>query len=377
MCVYGRNRIQQRDMISFIVPAHNEQASLGRTLEAIHKAARAVGQPYEIIVVDDASTDATPEIAAQNDARVVSVNHRQIAATRNSGAYAAQGERLFFVDADTIIHSCALASALRAMDNGAAGGAAPARFDAAAPLYAHLLLWWFGLLMRLPGIAGGAFMFCTRKAFVATGGFDEKLFGAEDAAMCWALKRQGRFVVLWQWVVTSGRRMRGVHGLRMLTGLVRMAFLPGMLQRRSRLRKIWYESIREQDDSTSSSLAVRLFHAFMLLLVIGWILPWGLIPWSLTPREELLGQIRLGFAIFSCHIALVVWPCAYFLCRSLTQQRRWFERVKLAALIALCLWLVWGGTHEVVWFWKGMYGLVVQSIFPGTAYLRNFCPITS
>ena len=73
-------------MISFIVPAHNEQASLGRTLEAIHQAARVVGQPYEIIVVDDASTDATPEIAAQNNARVVSVNHRQIAATRNSGA---------------------------------------------------------------------------------------------------------------------------------------------------------------------------------------------------------------------------------------------------------------------------------------------------
>ncbi len=57
-----------------------------------------------MIVVDDASTDATPEIAAQNNARVVSVNHRQIAATRNSGARAAQGERLFFVDADTTIH---------------------------------------------------------------------------------------------------------------------------------------------------------------------------------------------------------------------------------------------------------------------------------
>ena len=39
-------------MISFIVPAHNEQASLGCALEAIHKAARVVGQPYEIIVVD-------------------------------------------------------------------------------------------------------------------------------------------------------------------------------------------------------------------------------------------------------------------------------------------------------------------------------------
>jgi glycosyltransferase involved in cell wall biosynthesis len=342
-------------MIPFIVPAHNEQASLGRTLEAIHEAARAVGQPYEIIVVDDASTDATSAIAAQNNARVVSVHHRQIAATRNSGARAAQGERLFFVDADTTIHPRALASALRAMSRGAAGGGAPTRFDAAAPLYAHLLLWWLGLLMRLPGITGGAFMFCTLKAFVATGGFDEKLFGAEDAAMCWALNRQGRFVVLWQWVVTSGRRMRGVRGLRMLAGLVRMAFLPGMLQRRSGVRKIWYESNREQDDSTSSSLAVRALHAFMLLLVIGWILPWWLIPWSLTPQEEVLGQIRLGFAIFSCHIALVIWPCAYFLFRYLFQQTRWIERAKLAGLFALCLWCAWGATPVVIWFWTSLF----------------------
>lgn len=341
-------------MISFIVPAHNEQASLGRTLEAIHNAARAVGQPYEIIVVNDGSTDATSEIAAQNNARVVSVNHRQIAATRNSGARVAQGEQLFFVDADTILNPHAAASALRAMDKGAVGGGAPTRFDAAA-LYAHLLLLWFGLLMRLPGIAGGAFMFCTRKAFVATGGFDEKLFGAEDAAMCWELKRQGRFVVLWQWVVTSGRRMHGVRGLRMLAGLVRMAFLPGMLLRRSRVQKIWYESDREQDNSTSSLLAVRLLNALMLLLVIGLILPWGLIPWSLTPREEWLGQIRLGFAIFSCHIALVLWPCAYFLFRHLFRQTRWIERAKLAGLLVLCFWFGWGATPVVVWFWTSLF----------------------
>jgi glycosyl transferase family 2 len=92
---YGRNRIQPRNMISFIVPAHNEQASLGRTLEAIHTAASAVGQPYEIVVVDDASTDATPEIAAQNNARVVSVNHRQIASIRNSGARRARRAAVF------------------------------------------------------------------------------------------------------------------------------------------------------------------------------------------------------------------------------------------------------------------------------------------
>src|ERR1035441_6931555 len=111
-------------MISFIVPAHNEESCLPRTLQAIHDAARATGQPYEIIVVDDASTDATAEVARQQNAIVVPVNHRQIAATRNSGARAAKGERLFFVDADTTINPRAVAEALRYMDKGAVGGGA-------------------------------------------------------------------------------------------------------------------------------------------------------------------------------------------------------------------------------------------------------------
>ena len=63
-------------MISFIVPAHNEQACLGRTLQAIQESVRNMGEPFEIIVVDDASTDATAEIAWQHKACVVSVNHR-------------------------------------------------------------------------------------------------------------------------------------------------------------------------------------------------------------------------------------------------------------------------------------------------------------
>src|SRR5262245_23410632 len=72
-------------MLSFVVPAHNEQACLGRTVQAIHAAARATGRHYEVIVVDDASTDATAEVARKHDATVVSVNRRQIAATRNAG----------------------------------------------------------------------------------------------------------------------------------------------------------------------------------------------------------------------------------------------------------------------------------------------------
>src|SRR5262249_12451936 len=152
-----------------------EEACLARTLEAIHEAARGVGQPYEIAVVDDASTDATAEIARRHDARVVSVNHRQIAATRNSGAREAGGERLFFVDADTTINARVVAAALRKMDGGAAGGGALVRFEDYVPLYARLMIWWMRLFMRLVGMTGGAFMFCTYTAFDEVGGFDERL----------------------------------------------------------------------------------------------------------------------------------------------------------------------------------------------------------
>src|SRR5438105_6636516 len=79
-------------MISFIIPAHNEEALLGRTLAALHAAAGKVGDPYEIVVVNDGSTDGTGEIAVKQAARVVLVNHRQISATRNAGASAAMGD---------------------------------------------------------------------------------------------------------------------------------------------------------------------------------------------------------------------------------------------------------------------------------------------
>ena len=58
-------------MVSFIVPAYNEELELCSTLAAIRAATSGLSQPFEIIVVDDASTDATPEIAERAGARVV------------------------------------------------------------------------------------------------------------------------------------------------------------------------------------------------------------------------------------------------------------------------------------------------------------------
>ncbi len=343
-------------MISFIVPAHNEEACLGRTLDAIRESADVVAQPYEIIVVNDASTDSTSDIARQHNACVVDVNHRQIAATRNSGARVAAGDRLFFVDADTIICPRVVAAALRQMDKGAAGGGATARFEDRVPLYAILLLWWINFFMRLVSMTGGAFMFCTHKAFDAVGGFDERLFGAEDAAMCWALKREGPFVVLWNRVLTSGRRARGMSGLQMVSALIRMAFFPKLLKRRVSVEKVWYESNRDADNEVSHSLAMKLSNAFLLVVMIFIVTgPIWFLPWPERLFAGPLGTVRFVSEVIGLHLGLLLWPCAYFLIRILLRQTRMFEQLKLIVLIALCLWLGWGNAREFVGFWTSIF----------------------
>jgi glycosyltransferase involved in cell wall biosynthesis len=227
-------------MISFIIPAHNEEHLLGRTLTALNAAARALVEPFEVIVVDDASTDCTAAIAREHGARVVSVEHRQIAATRNAGASAARGEMFVFIDADTIVTESAVAASVDAMRRGAAGGGSAFRFDGRLPFYGRILQAAASPLYRLLGLASGCFLFCTRDAFHAAGGFDASLYGAEEAAMSRALRRQGRFVILREVVITSGRKLRAHSAREILGTLIRLAFTGSNGVRKREGLEIWY-----------------------------------------------------------------------------------------------------------------------------------------
>jgi glycosyltransferase involved in cell wall biosynthesis len=208
-------------MISFIVPAHNEECLIGGTLGALHVAAGAINEPYEIVVVDDASTDGTGTVAAGCGARVLPVHHRKIGAARNAGAAQAQGDLLVFVDADTHVTGAVVLAAVNAIRVGAVGGGARARFDGRVPLYGRILARLWQLLQRFGHLASGCFIFCTRSAFEAVGGFDESLYAAEDLVLSRQLSRLGRFVILREVVVTSGRNIRShstFETLRVLVG---------------------------------------------------------------------------------------------------------------------------------------------------------------
>ncbi|MEX2219276.1 MAG: glycosyltransferase [Phycisphaerales bacterium] len=247
--------------LSVVIPAHNEETLLPRTLAALAgsiaaaRADPALGlTAAEVIVVDDASTDRTGAIAAGAGARVVRIDRRQISASRNAGARAALGDALVFVDADTVVPPAVLREALATLKAGAAGGGAFPRFDGAIPRYARILLPVFLAVVRLSRATGGCFLFCTRAAFDASGGFDETLYATEEVWFCRNIRRRaGRFVILRETVITSARKLRAYSARELLGLLARCAVRPGRIRQREHLG-LWYGPRRDDPGGAAPRL---------------------------------------------------------------------------------------------------------------------------
>lgn len=241
-------------MLSFIVPAYNEELELPSTLAAIHAAALATSEPYEIIVVNDGSTDATAAVAAAVDARVVTIHRRQIAAARNAGAQEARGEILFFVDADTRIAPEHVAGAVATLGSGCAGGGARVKINEEIPIWGRIFVYIFGNLYFAANLGAGAFLFTTDAHFRRAGGFDEQCFAGEEVYFTLALKKIGQFRLLAHPVVTSGRKLR-MHSARHVFGQLAGLFLRGRRSVRSRDKlDLWYDGKRETEVNKSASV---------------------------------------------------------------------------------------------------------------------------
>jgi glycosyltransferase involved in cell wall biosynthesis len=236
-------------MLSFVVPAYNEELELPTTIAAIQKAAS--GREYEILVVDDGSTDTTAKVAQDAGAKVVSIIRRQIAAARNAGALHARGDILFFVDADTQINEKHVSGAIAALEEGCSGGGARVVVAGKIPAWARISLKIFCTIYFGLNLGAGAFLFTTRKNFDAVGGFDEKLFIGEEIYFSIALWRLGRFRILREPVVTSGRKLR-MYSAREVLGNSLSVILRGPRGARSREGlHIWYDGKRERRSTST------------------------------------------------------------------------------------------------------------------------------
>ncbi|MGI8431410.1 MAG: YpsA SLOG family protein [Chthoniobacterales bacterium] len=233
-------------LLSFVVPAHNEEHELPEALRALRAAAEASEKPYEVIVVDDDSTDATAVIAQSFSARLVAVKRRQIAAVRNAGAQVARGKVLFFVDADTRIAPGHVRAALAALAEGCVGGGARVDLDVRPSFWGRLCVAAFCTVYFGLGLGAGAFIFCRREAFEEVDGFDEQYFAGEEVYLSLALKKLGRFKILREPIVTSARKLRMHSPGSVLTKSV-IIMLHGKRGLRDRKNlDLWYDGKRER-----------------------------------------------------------------------------------------------------------------------------------
>jgi general stress protein CsbA len=198
-------------------------------------------------------------------------------------------------------------------------------------------------------------MFCTREAFSATGGFDQRLYWGEEGIFALALKREGRFVGLWERVTTSGRRFRKISGLQMLAGGVRMIFSPvRMFTERKIVEKVWYDSNRTTDDIMPNTMIRRISDAIALLALLVMLSGplWHFVPRSLTPLTSPIGKLRFAIGTFNTHVGLLFGPLALVLLFNFARQKRWSGSLQTLVLIAFSSYLGFTAVRGVLYVWS-------------------------
>jgi glycosyltransferase involved in cell wall biosynthesis len=178
---------------SVIVPARNAEDTLPRTLDALVR--QDLEGPYEVIVVDDGSSDRTADIAraAPAPVRVLSQPPLGPARARNRGVEESHGALLAFCDADCFPAPGWLRAGVRALDSAdlVQGRVMP---DPAAPLKPFDRTLW---VTSEVGLYETASLFVTRETFERAGGFEEWLTPqlgkamAEDVWFGWKARRLG------------------------------------------------------------------------------------------------------------------------------------------------------------------------------------------
>ena len=186
-----------RPKFSVIIPAHNEEQYIGKCIQAVRNAAKYV-QPdtVEIIVIANRCTDRTCAVAGHYGARVLINDDKCIAAVRNTGVSAANGEIIVTVDADSLMTKGSLAEIRELLTSGRyIGGGTNPKFDrmsvgiACSAMYVALHL--LPIMIKNGGYLSGAMFWCYKRDFEAVGGFDETLVSLEDMDFAKRLKRLG------------------------------------------------------------------------------------------------------------------------------------------------------------------------------------------
>jgi len=174
--------------ISIVVPAHNEEEYIAQCLTALTQQ-NYPDECFEIIVVDNNSTDNTARVAKEFNVQVIHQEQGPVGAVRNAGAQIAKGDIIAFVDSDCVAPDNWLTQGISLLEknpNTAFGGGYTLR---AKPYWIEK--YWLiegesgAILPR--DLVGGA-IFITKTMFIEAGGFNESVTSGEDSLLSSALK---------------------------------------------------------------------------------------------------------------------------------------------------------------------------------------------
>ncbi len=190
---------------SIIIPAKNEEATIGRCLDSLANVDWDRSQ-FEVIVVDNGSTDRTADIAKGKGAHLFIKPELSIAALRNYGVTMANGAILVFLDADCTVAVNWLRSAARYLsrDDVICFGSPPVIPENAT----WVQIAWFQVRRRSERCVEVDWlesmnMFVRRDGFISVSGFNEKMVTCEDYDLSLRLRSLGKLV--------SDERIVAVH----------------------------------------------------------------------------------------------------------------------------------------------------------------------
>jgi glycosyltransferase involved in cell wall biosynthesis len=189
------NEEKSKILISFIIPAHNEETLIGAVLQAIH--ANRPNDPYEIIVVNNGSTDRTAAISKANNAVVMNQQQTTIALARNNGTKASKGKILIFIDGDVIITpqwKAEINSVIERVlkDPSVVTGS---RYGVEDENNWICRYWFMRMLEEEATYINSGHLIVSRTFFDSIHGFDETLETAEDYDFSMRARRNGAKIV--------------------------------------------------------------------------------------------------------------------------------------------------------------------------------------
>jgi glycosyltransferase involved in cell wall biosynthesis len=197
--------IQNKQKISFIIPAFNEEKYIGHVLDSIHRFAPQ-DIDYEIILIDNGSTDNTISICQELNGIILIDKESTIAGLRNNGVSQSTGEVLIFIDADVILTKAWGENLLPALETFSENPMIVTGSRYLPTDDKHWLnLHWFKRMTEYdaPYINSGH-LITSRILFESIDGFNATLETAEDYDFCMRAKNKGAQMI-------NNKKLQAIH----------------------------------------------------------------------------------------------------------------------------------------------------------------------